>query len=231
MKTSSRISLTGFLFLWGTLFAHSQTMKPVSFHTIIDKSGVIVHGIVKSIESGTDPKSGLICTWTTIDAMEGLKGVNGKKTITFKQFGGVDKKRGVSLVTDLPILQPGQELLLCLYPNSSLGFTSPVGVTQGLFTVKRASNGNEARLDNGMPASVLFPEEPASQSASPKMKTARKANASAPLLDPCKSMRLDDVKQAISNYLSHQNPLIQVQTLQRGKIDPVKIPIKKSVHY
>lgn len=228
MKIVSQIVLIGLLIFGNRLSADSQTVKPLSFHTIVDKSGVIAHGVVKRVESGTDPKTGLICTWTTLDVVEGLKGIEGKESVTFKQYGGVDKKQGVSEITDLAILRPGEEVLICLYPTSTLGLTSPVGVTQGIFSVRRNSIQNEACLDNGMPIPVLFPDEGDSPSASSKTKAARKSNAFKSRLKPCKSMQLNDVKKAISDYLSEPNSGFQPQTLQREKIERMKMRVKKS---
>lgn len=221
------IVLVGIL-IWGNSpSANSQTSKPLSFHTIVDQSGVIVHGVVKSVESGTDRKTGLICTWTTLDVVEGLKGIEGKKSVTFKQYGGVDKKRGVSQITDLVILRPGQEVLLCLYPTSMLGLTSPVGVTQGIFSVQHNSLQNETYLDNGMPIPVLFPNESNSPLKTPKTKTVQKSNASTSRMKSCKTMNLNDVKKAIAHYLSQPNPRMQSHTHQRDEIEQMKMSVKK----
>lgn len=182
------------------LFAHS--FKPVSFQTIVNKSGTIVHGIVLKVETGKDPATGLICTWTTLRILEQLKGDGDSRTLTFKQLGGVDRENGISWFSDTPVLIPGQEMLLCLYPKSVLGFTSPIGISQGVFFVKRDAEKNSTVIDNGMPKSVLFPDRADSSLQSTRIKTTSRNTASHSLVDQCQRLILDEVKQAISNYVN-----------------------------
>jgi hypothetical protein len=199
-----------------SISAYSQAVKPLSFHKIIDKSGAIVHGVVSHVESGADPATGLICTWTTVEVTEWLQGDTGEKTLTFKQFGGVDKKRGVTQTSEGVILLPGEEILLCLYPPSRWGLTSPIGVYQGIFRVKRDPSRSDASLENGTPLSILFPDEETTPSdASVKAKTVQKGTDSASLLEPCKTLKLNDVKLSVSRYLSKQNRSVQTKGLRR----------------
>lgn len=197
----------------------AQSVKSLSFQKIIDKSGVIVHGVVSKVESGTDSLTGLICTWTTVEATEWLFGDNGESTLTFKQFGGVDKKRDATQTCENVILYPGEEVLLCLYPQSKWGFTSPIGVHQGIFRALRDPNRSDATLANGSPAAILFPgDEKTPSSPSMQAKTAKRETDSAALLAPCKSLKLNDVKRAVTNYLSKQNRSVQIHGLRTEKI-------------
>ncbi len=183
-------------------YAHS--FQPVSFQTIVEKSGTIIHGIVSKVETGKDTATGLICTWTTLRILEQLKGEGDSQKLTYKQLGGIDRDKGISWFSDTPVLIPGQEILLCLYPKSVLGFTSPIGISQGIFFVKRDVEKNTTVIDNGMPTSVLFPDRPDSSFSSTGIKTTSRNSANHSFVDQCQRLILEEVKRAISNYV-HQD--------------------------
>ena len=61
---------------------------------------------------------------------DGIKGVNGKTEISFKQWNAASREAGYEI---------GKKYVLFLYPNSSLGLTSPVGFLQGQFNINTDS--------------------------------------------------------------------------------------------
>jgi len=210
----------------GDVDAHS--FKPISFQTIVDKSGTIIHGIVSKVDTGKDPATGLVCTWTTFRILEQLKGDGDSKTVTFKQLGGIDREKGISWFSDTPVLIPGQEMLLCLYPKSALGFTSPIGISQGVFFVKRDPKKKSVVIDNGMPKSVLFPDRTDSSVQSTRMKTKSRNSASHSLEDQCQRLILDEVKQAISNYINQDRKSLATMDITRKTLMENKRQVKIS---
>jgi hypothetical protein len=77
---------------------------------------------------------------------EGIKGVRTGQKVVFRQVrsGGL----GRSGVPGVPEYRAGQDLVLFLHGESRLGLTSPVGLLQGAFAVKRTQRG-ELGLVNG----------------------------------------------------------------------------------
>ena len=102
-------------------------------------------GRVVDVRSGTDA-NGLAVTWTTFDVEETVKGTAaGRRTV--KQIGGAD---GAAFrVPALPRYRVGEELLLFLHGESRAGFTSPVDLGQGCFSIVRKDGAAEAVNDVG----------------------------------------------------------------------------------
>ena len=195
--------------------AQAMSVKPVSFKSIVESSGTIVHGIATKVSSGTDPQTGMICTWTTIRVFDGLKGKTDSKEVTFKQIGGVDKKTGVRWGVSEILAEPGEEVLICLHPESRLGLTSPVGYKQGVFRVKKEKSTGGKYVDNGMSKAVLFPDEDVKSTA--KSKSGRSAGE-LEAVERCSSLKLDDVKEGIAGLVSIQEgkELSPIQKMKRN---------------
>lgn len=66
----------------------------------------------------------------TFQISEGIKGVDGKTEINFKQWKATTREAGYKI---------GEKYVLFLYPNSRLGLTSPVGFLQGQFNINTDS--------------------------------------------------------------------------------------------
>ena len=56
-------------------------------------------------------------------------------------LGDAGGSPGASEVEGVPSFRPGEEVIVFLYPESSAGLTSPVGLGQGKFTVRRDKHG------------------------------------------------------------------------------------------
>jgi hypothetical protein len=111
----------------------AQRTIRMNIERIIADAAIIVHGTVTKIESSTDPKTKLLATFVTIDVQENLYGA-GQQQITLKMLGGSDNKRTLRLA-EMPRYSVGQEIIGMFFAPSKSGFTSPVGMAQGTFTV------------------------------------------------------------------------------------------------
>lgn len=107
----------------------------MNIERIVTDAAIIVHGTVNAVVSRTDEQTGLIATFVTIDVTEDLYGA-GQKSITLKMLGGRTAKRTLKL-SDMPQYVPGQEIIGMFFKPSKSGFTSPVGMGQGTFTVQK----------------------------------------------------------------------------------------------
>ena len=98
-----------------------------------------------------------------------VKGVQEGLTVTVRQFGVTepvhvgDGKQLVTRVPGMPIYEPDQEVLLFLVKESPIGLSSPVGLGQGAFQVRRYGEAkkslvnelNNRNLGKGLSASWL----------------------------------------------------------------------------
>src|SRR5690349_1533672 len=102
--------------------------------TMTERAGTIVSGRITQIRAGAHPQYRNIgVLFVTMKVEEVMKGAPGE-TFTFMQFTGqkLDNNGGKGLsaaqpLPDMPSYRVGEEVVLFLYPPSSVGFTSPVG--------------------------------------------------------------------------------------------------------
>jgi hypothetical protein len=123
--------------LLGAATVRAADVARMQFDQIVARAGAIVHGTVRTVASGRDAE-GLPATWVTLDVREGLKGALGD-TLVFKQVGVSEPLPDGTLlrIAGLPRFAVGEEVVLFLYAPSRHGFTSPVGLAQGVFRVER----------------------------------------------------------------------------------------------
>ena len=106
-----------------------------------------------AVEDDTAPGTEIPVTTYTFSVSERIKGVTGD-ILTVRQFGVRQPRvQGdqalVFRIPGMPVYQVGQEVVLFLIADSSLGLTSPVGLSQGAFTIeerdgrKVLQNGNQ----------------------------------------------------------------------------------------
>jgi hypothetical protein len=98
-----------------------------------------------------DPVAGAEVTVATFRVDRAVKGVSGR-TVTVRMSGASSDPGSADAHSPVPIFSRGEEVVLFLYGESSLGLSAPVGLGQGRFEVitdkqgvKRAINaaGNE----------------------------------------------------------------------------------------
>lgn len=192
--------------LLGTFAEKASATKviPLTLPEIVESAGTIVTGKVTAVTSGTEPETGLICTWTTVKIDSAMKGKVKTPEITFKQLGGSDKARNITDHTFLSNLTPGQEVLLCLYETSELGFSSPVGIEQGVFKVRYDPLTRKKIVSNGMPKHILFSDRPFPATAKAKDAIQPFDSKTKDAVDTCKSLNYDDVKKGIAALIGIQ---------------------------
>jgi len=128
----------------------TMMVKRLSVGELTAEAKRIVHGRVTDVQSGRD-EFGAPATWVTIAVSRALKGqVSGQLTI--KQFGADEPlpDGAIFVVAGLPRYALGEEIVLFLRGDSGRGFTSPVGLGQGVYRVTRA--GGEAFVRSDLPA-------------------------------------------------------------------------------
>lgn len=104
------------------------------------------HGVETDLDENKIPS-----TFVRLAILNGIKGVETGDEILVKQFGDFREVppilEGESAIISMKTMslasgsyRPGSEYLLFLYPESSLGFTSPVGAGQGRFEVSEGAS-------------------------------------------------------------------------------------------
>lgn len=144
------------VFLWGISgILHATVVLPLSLQTMADESERIFLGKVLAVESDLDEHH-IPASLIRFQVLEGIKGTVSGEQVLIKQFAGTARpalRDGSMLLTPKSLRQSahsfvvGAEVVVFLYPESRLGFTSPVGYGQGCFEVtdiagtKTVSNG------------------------------------------------------------------------------------------
>jgi hypothetical protein len=129
--------------------AHATTMvKPMALDEVTAEAKRVVHAVVTSVTSGRD-ELGVPSTWTTFAVAETLKG-DAAPTFTIKQFGVAEPLPDgtIARLAGLPTYEVGDEVVVFLRDASRRGFTSPVGLGQGTYRVKRHGQKPAVRSDD-----------------------------------------------------------------------------------
>lgn len=112
----------------------SFAQSPLTLQQVVAASGFIFSGKVSKVWSARDAATGFIVTHATVAVQDAVRGSNAKY-FTFTQYGGSYQGLNV-FVADMSYFTAGEEVVVFLYPASTLGLTSPVGVTEGKFTIQ-----------------------------------------------------------------------------------------------
>ncbi len=117
--------------------AAAMDARPLAFDEVVARADCIVHGTVAEVAPGRDA-DGIPATWITLDVADCLKGAVGPRLV-IKQVGVPTPLDDGALlrVPGLPRYRAGDEVVLFLHRPSGRGFTSPVGLGQGVYRVKR----------------------------------------------------------------------------------------------
>ncbi len=127
---------------------HAQ-VKTHTLREMVELAGPIFIGRVVDVRNGLDEREDIV-TYTDFAVEHSVYGVP-LPFFSLKQLGG----EAEGLVTRLPHMryfQPGERVLVMFYPVSDLGFTSPVGMSQAVWTVSPDGrvDGLNDRLLNGL---------------------------------------------------------------------------------
>ena len=119
--------------------AAATSVLPISLQRMTAAADLIFHGKVVASEVRHDPASGRVVTLTTFAVIEIIKGETGE-THTIKQIGGHLPGSNVrQVIQGVPGFSTGREYVVFLPRASSLGFSSPIGLSQGKFDVQRVA--------------------------------------------------------------------------------------------
>ncbi len=124
----------------GAPAGHATTMEKVNIAKLMQRSDLILVGRVVRVIDGLDGDN-LPFTEVTLRVAEAIKG-SAENDYTFRQFGLVAPKEmegrtylGVS-PEGWPKFKEGEQALVFLYPTTTLGFQSTVGLIQGKFRIE-----------------------------------------------------------------------------------------------
>jgi hypothetical protein len=170
--------------------AAAATVRPLLLDEIVDSAAIAFHGTCIANRVERDTVTNFIVTYTTFEVRDVIKG-GVAFTHVIKQIGGIlpDGESGM-VVDGVPKFAVGQDYVLFLAGVSSLGFSSPVALAQGSFSVRHDKAGGQIvmsrdvrELTAKMPRAVL---------------PAKVVDADAEV--PLRQLGLDDFKQMARTY-------------------------------
>lgn len=125
----------------------ATSMIPLSLEQLSSRATLIFYGRVIENSVTKDSQSGQIATYTEFEVIELIKGDTGGSH-TIKQIGGQLEETGTTLhIHGVPRYTVGKTYVVFLPEKSSLGFSSPLGLHQGSFTVSTVEG--EQVVSNG----------------------------------------------------------------------------------
>ncbi len=137
--------------LSASLFGTS--LRLLSLEDTLARSSRVVVGECLGFREGFD-RRGLPFTEYTFRLIEGVKGYTESSAFSIRQFGRSPESTGraagrrLTRISGMPHYLAGATYMLFLGPTSRLGFTSPVGLAQGVFRV--TGTGRHRRVVNGV---------------------------------------------------------------------------------
>lgn len=146
------------ILLFCSLQAAATSVLPVSLQRMASTAETIFHGTVINNEVRLDPASGRVATYTTFKVIEVIKG-NPGATHTIKQIGGQLPGSHVrQVIHGVPRFAAGEEYVVFLPKASSLGFASPIGLSQGKFDIRKRDG--DTIVSNGRSLAALMKTTP-----------------------------------------------------------------------
>jgi hypothetical protein len=176
--------------------AHATSVLPLYLEELVDMSTVAFEGTCTGNRTEKDAQTGYVVTYTTFAVSDVLKGSVGT-TREIKQIGGTlpDEKLQYR-VEGIPTFAVGADYVVFLAGVSSAGFSSPIGLQQGKFTVK--TQGTARKVSNGRDFNEMTARiAPAAPNAAKSV-----AQDQAPVLD----MDLAQFKNIVRNRVAAAPP-------------------------
>ncbi len=124
----------------------ASTVRPVNLEQMSDRAATIFSGRCIDVSYGRHPTLGIEVTLATFEVDRAIKGEVGD-TVTVTLFGGKATGGNATTVIGRPSFAVGEELVLFLYGESSVGLSSPVGLGQGKFNVFTDKQGNKIAVN------------------------------------------------------------------------------------
>jgi hypothetical protein len=172
--------------------ANATSVLPLFLDEVIDTAAVAFEGTCVDNRSERDPATGFVVTYTTFEVRDVLKGdVASRHTI--KQVGGalagdqVDRR-----IDGIPRFAIGQDYVVFLAGVSSIGFSSPIGLSQGRFQVR--AQGATRVVANGRDFAEITARMRAHLPAAAAARFQKAGGAN-------REMDLQDFKQAVRNHV------------------------------
>jgi len=138
---------------FSTIPLGATSLKMVNLADMVGHSERIFSGVCQAVSSGLD-ENNMPYTSYSFRVTDSIHGIANQEVVVVKQFGLVEPiqlENGVTNVTrieGMPRYVPGQEYVLLLNKESSLGFSAPIGLVQGAFLVQGV--GASRTVVNGM---------------------------------------------------------------------------------
>ncbi len=199
MVSKNRASFFAFIILLVLSSSASASMVlPLGLDRLHGNAKVVFLGECLSNSVEMDQQSGRVVTYTTFQVLETYKGNIGS-SYTIKQIGGNLPGANLNVrMPGVPQFEVGKRYVVFLPPVSRLGFSSPVGLSQGMFTVKTDAAGAQV-VSNGRDVGDLM--ENMAQSKIPR-RVADKLRAMPDRTLPANSkaraeMHLDDLRSVL----------------------------------
>jgi hypothetical protein len=127
----------------------AATVRPVGLDEMIDTATTAFQGTCIENRTELDPRTNLVVTYTTFAVEDVLKG-SVPSTHTIKQLGGTLPGEGLALrVEGIPTFVVGESYVVFLAGVSEAGFSSPIGLTQGKFAIRRDAAGQAVTVGRG----------------------------------------------------------------------------------
>src|SRR5262249_53691315 len=126
----------------------AMSLQPLNVTDLVRQSTTIVRGTVTEVREGVGSNR-LPYTAVEVKVAESVKGSAGG-TLTFRQFGLQSPRptenghRYVGLIAGMPRYAAGDDVLLFLGPESSLGYRTTIGLGQGHFALRGGNFENDA---------------------------------------------------------------------------------------
>ena len=146
------IIFSAILFFTSLSSTSATSLLPISLEQLSTRASIIFYGTVISNEVKKDVQSGYIATFTEFEIIDLIKGDTFNRH-TIKQIGGYLKENKIALhIHGVPEYELGNRYVIFLPEKSSLGFSSPLGLHQGSFSVSTIND--EQIISNGQNLSV-----------------------------------------------------------------------------
>jgi len=115
--------------------AWATSVLPIGLEQLSMRASLIFYGTVVNNQVKKDEQSGYIATFTEFQVLDLIKGEAGN-THTIKQIGGSLKETNITFrVHGIPEFLTGNKYVVFLPKKSKLGFSSPLGLHQGSYSI------------------------------------------------------------------------------------------------
>jgi hypothetical protein len=120
------------------------TVNTMNLPDLVERAERVFHGRCVKVEKTEQEVAGIPVIEYSFVVRRAIKGTQEGESVVFRQL----QSQGPRGIADVPSYAVGDELLLFLKKESRVGLTSPVGLSQGTFAVKRYPGGRVAVINS-----------------------------------------------------------------------------------